>query len=270
VTGAERREDVRSWTTSAVTIVTLAFLLLPQVILLVESFTASNYLAFPPARYGLRWYAFILSDTEWLDALSRTLVVAAIVTPATLLIALAAAYALDRGPTRGRGVLFTILIAPMVLPHVVLGLGLFQVAFWSHMEDTLTAYVLAHTTIALPYAIITIGASLQGFDRRLEEAARSLGAAPWRAVLHVTIPAIRPGLVAAAIFSFVTSFDEFIITYFLSTRRATLPIQIFNSLSFQLDPSIAAVSGLTLMLTAGLTLYLMAGGQIASGNRVIR
>src|SRR5205807_7729515 len=133
-----------------------------------------------------------------------------------------------------------------VLPHVVLGLGQFQVAFWSHMQDTITAYVLAHITIALPYAIITIGASLQVFDRRLEEAALNLGATPWRSVWHVLLPVIRPGLVAAGIFTFITSFDEFIITYFLSTRRVTVPIQIFNSLSFQLDPSIAAISGLTL------------------------
>jgi putative spermidine/putrescine transport system permease protein len=270
VTDAENRKDVTNWATGSVAVVTLAFLLLPQVILVVESFTADNYLAFPPARYGLRWYAFILSDEDWLDALRRSLLVAAIVTPVTVLLGLAAAYALDRGPTGGRRIIFTLLIAPMVLPHVVLGLAQFQVVFWSHMQDTVTAYVLAHVTIALPYAIITIGASLQVFDRRLEEAAQSLGAAPWRAVLHIMLPVIRPGLVAAAIFAFITSFDEFIITYFLSTRRVTIPIQIFNSLSFQLDPSIAAISGLTLMLTVGLTGFLMAGGQIFSANRIVR
>ncbi len=270
MTGAQNREDARGWVTGSVAVVTLAFLLLPQIILLVESFTADSYLAFPPTRYGLRWYAFILSDDDWLDALRRSLLVAAIVTPVTLLLGLMAAYALDRGPPRGRRTIFTLLIAPMILPHVVLGLAQFQVVFWSHMQDTVTAYVLAHVTIALPYAIITIGASLQVFDRRLEEAAQSLGAAPWRAAFHVMLPVIRPGLVAATIFSFITSFDEFIITYFLSTRRVTVPIQIFNSLSFQLDPSIAAISGLTLMLTIGLTGFLMAGGQIASGGRILR
>lgn len=270
MTGASNREDVKGWATTSVALVTLAFLLLPQLILLIESFTADSFLEFPPKRYGLRWYGFIFSDSDWVGALQRSLIIAAIVTPVTLLLGLAAAYGLDRGPRRGRRLIFTLLVAPMVLPHVVLGLGQFQVAFWSHMQDTNEAYVLAHITIALPYAIITIGASLQAFDRRLEEAALNLGATYWRAVLHVLLPVIRPGLVAAGIFTFITSFDEFIITYFLSTHRITVPIQIFNSLSFKLEPSIAAISGLTLILTVGLTAILVARGQIVGGNRVIR
>jgi putative spermidine/putrescine transport system permease protein len=269
--GAGRREDVKGWATGGIAVATLAFLLLPQLILLIESFTADSFLAFPPKRYGLRWYGLILSDQDWLQSIKLSLIVAAITTPVTLLLGLAAAYGLDRGPQRGRRLIFTLLVAPMVLPHVVLGLGQFQVAFWTHMQDTVPAYVLAHITIALPYAIITTGASLQVFDRRLEEAALNLGATPWRSIWHVLLPAIRPGLVAAGIFTFITSFDEFIITYFLSTRRVTVPIQIFNSLSFQLDPSIAAISGLTLMLTVGLTGILIARGQIVGGGgRVLR
>lgn len=265
-----RREDIGGWATKSVATITLGFLVLPQIILVVESFTADGFLAFPPARYGLRWYGFIFSDLEWLAAIQRSLLVAAITTIVTLPLGFAAAYGLDRGPRRGRRLIFTLLIAPMVLPHVVLGVGQFQVAFWSHMQDTILAYALAHITIALPYAIITIGVSLQGFDRRLEEAALNLGATPWRAMIYVTLPMIRTGLVAAAIFSFITSFDEFIITYFLSTRRVTVPIQIFNSLSFQLDPSIAAISGLMLMITLGLTGILIARGQVIGGSRIIQ
>jgi putative spermidine/putrescine transport system permease protein len=115
-----------------------------------------------------------------------------------------------------------------------------------------------------------VGASLQGFDRSLEEAAQSLGAPPWRALAHVTVPIIRPGIVAGAIFTFITSFDEFIITYFLSTHKVTLPIQIFSSLTYQLEPSISAVSGMTLMITGLLTGLLLARGQILAGPRLIR
>lgn len=255
------RDERSGLTVRSVALLALVFLVLPQFILLIESFTADNYLTFPPNRYGLRWYAFIMTDADWLAAIGRSLVVAAIVTPLTILIGTSAAFALDRGPRRGRRVLYALLIAPMVLPHVVLGIGQFQIAFWTHMQDTLVAYVLAHLTIALPYAIITIGASLQVFDRRTEEAAQSLGAAPWRAVLYVTLPVLRPALVASCIFAFITSFDEFIITYLLSTRQVTVPIQIFNSLSFRLEPSVAAMSGLTLMLTAALTVVLIARGQ---------
>jgi len=270
MTGAAARDDLRPWASHGAAAVVLAFLMLPQAILLIQSFTRDNYLAFPPAHYGLRWYGVILSDPAWLDALGRSLLIAAIVTPLTLGLGAAAAYGLDRGPARGRRALYTVLVAPMILPHVVLGLGQFQVAFWSRLQDTVPVYVLAHLTVALPYAIITIGASLQGFDRRLEEAAQSLGASPWRSVRHVTLPVLRPGLVAAAIFAFITSFDEFIITYFLSARRITVPIQIFNSLSFNLEPSVAAISGLTLIVTAGLTGLLIARGQVVAAGRAVR
>lgn len=256
--------------THGVAAVTLLFLVLPQVILLIKSFTADSFLTFPPSRYGLRWYAFILSDPDWVAALARSLLIAAVVTPLTILLGLAAVFALDRGPGRGRRAIYTLLVAPMILPHVVLGIGQFQTAFWTHMQDTLTAYVLAHLTVALPFAVITLGASLQVFDRRIEEAAQSLGATPWRAIRYVTLPALRPAIVAAAIFAFITSFDEFIITYLLSTRQVTVPIQIFNSLSFQLEPSVAAISGLMLILTAALTAILIARGVVAGTSPIAR
>ena len=264
------REDVKGWVTRGIAGATLVFLVLPQFILLIESFTADNHLTFPPSRYGLRWYGYILTDPDWVGALVRSMVVASVVTPLTVLIGLAAAFALDRGPRRGRRAIYTLLIAPMILPHVVLGLGQFQIAFWTHMQDTLAAYTLAHLTIALPYAIIIIGASLQVFDRRVEEAAQSLGAVPWRAVVYVTLPALSPSLIATAIFAFITSFDEFIITYLLSTRQVTIPIQIFNSLSFQLEPSVAAISGLTLIVTAALSGILIARGQLPGAPQAMR
>ena len=270
MTPTTRREDYRGRPSALVTGAVVLFLIAPQLILLWQSFTAEPHLSFPPAAYGLRWYRYVLTSPDWTQAIARSLLVAGIVTPLTLLIGAAAALGLDRGPLRGRRALYTTLISPMILPHVVLGLAMFRVALWFDVQDTVLGYVLAHLTISVPYVVITVGASLQSFDRSLEEAAQSLGASPWRALCHITLPVIRPGIVAGGIFTFITSLDEFIITYFLSTHKVTLPIQVFSSLTYQLEPSISAVSGLTLMITGLLTGLLVARGQILGGQRIVR
>jgi putative spermidine/putrescine transport system permease protein len=129
---------------------------------------------------------------------------------------------------------------------------------------------VAHTTITIPYAIITIGASLQTLDRNLEEAAQILGASYFKTIFFITIPLIKSGLIGAFIFSFIISFDEFIVTYFLATFNQTLPIQIYSTLMFQLEPSIASISTLMLALTALLTLVLMSRGQLVSFGKIIK
>lgn len=266
----ERVEYRRGRTVSLLTALALIFLVAPLIIVVVQSFTAESYLVFPPASYGVRWYRHIFRDNAWQQAILLSLAIAATVTPLSLGLGTAAALALDRGPLKGHRAIYTILISPMILPGVVLGLGLLRVFLWLNLADRFLGFTLAHLTITIPYVVITVGASLANFDRSTEEAARSLGASPWRAIWHVTLPMIRPGLIGGGIFAFITSFDEFIITYFLATYYVTLPIQIFNSLSYQLDPSIAAVSGLTIMITALLTTVLVFRGEVASGGRVLR
>jgi putative spermidine/putrescine transport system permease protein len=251
-----------SWLVSGIAVAILAFLLVPQVILLIQSFTAEDYLSFPPKSFGLKWYRYIASDQDWRRALTTSLVVAALSTPLALLVGTAAAVGLDRGPEPGRRLLRAILASPMVLPHVVLGLAIYRV-FLSvvAIDDTVIGFVIAHLLLAIPYVVVTVGASLQTFDMTLEEAAQSLGASPGKAFLYITLPTIAPGLLAGAIFAFITSFDEFIVTYFLASRNVTIPIQIFGSLSYQIEPSIAAVSGLTLVVTAALSALLVLRGQ---------
>ena len=264
---ADRSDSLVRWPSYvllAITIATATFLFAPLVIVIIQSFTDATYLAFPPPSFGTRWYEDVVTADEWRDAFRTSIAVAVLVTPLSLVIGTMAALGLDRGPLRGRRTLFAILVAPMILPHIVLGLALFRVALYLQATDSIAAYTIAHLTITVPYVVITVGASLQNFEISLEEAARSLGASPVRALLHVTLPIIRPGLIGGAIFSFIISFDEFIITFFLSTFELTLPIQIFSTLMFQVEPSIAAVSTLMLAFTALLTLLLMWRGQIVS------
>lgn len=247
----------------------LIFLLAPQVVLLVQSFTAETYLSFPPRSFGLRWYAFVAGDETWRRAIVTSLLVASVSTPLALLLGGAAALALDRGPARGRGALKGALISPMVLPHVVLGLSLYRVFLAIALDDTFTGFVAAHLLLSLPYVVVTVGASLQTFDLAQEEAARSLGASPARAFRYVTLPAIMPGVLAGMIFAFVTSFDEFIVTFFLASRKVTIPIQIFGSLSYQIEPSIAAMSGYTMLITVALSAVLVVKGHFGSNKEAL-
>lgn len=244
----------------------LIFLLAPQIILLIQSFTAEDYLSFPPRQFGLRWYLHVASDPAWRRALTTSLIVAGVTTPLAIVIGTLCAVGLDRGPAKGRGAMRALLVSPMVLPHVVLGLALYRVYLSVALDDTLLGFIAAHLLLAIPYVIVTVGAGLQSFDRAQEEAAQSLGASPVRAFLYVTVPALTPGILAGAIFAFITSFDEFIVTYFLASRNVTVPIQIFGSLSYQIEPSIAAVSGLTMIVTTGLSLMLVMKGKFGSGE----
>jgi putative spermidine/putrescine transport system permease protein len=248
---------------SMLALLTIIFLVTPQIILLIESFTSGDYLAFPPPRLGLRWYWEVLTDETWRGALIRSLLVAMVVTPVALVLGTSAAFALDRGlPGVGRP-LRAALVSPMVLPHVVLGLAIYRVFLPVRLDDTIFGFIIAHLLLCVPYVIVIVGASLQTFDRSLEEVAQSLGASPWQAVFHVTLRVVAPALLASGIFAFITSFDEFIVTYFLATRNVTVPIQIFSSLSYQLEPSVAAVSGLTLIVTIILCTLLVARGTLA-------
>ncbi len=247
-----------------------AFLLLPLVILCIQSFTAESFLSFPPPSYGTRWYRHVAAAANWREAALSSLVIAAIVTPLSLVLGTLAALGLDRGPMRGRGVLYGILISPMILPHIVLGLGIFRIALDLHIDDSLLSIVPAHLTITVPFVVISVGASLQSFDTGLEKAAQSLGASPLRALWHITLPIIRPGLVGGGIFAFIMSFDEFIITYFLSVQTRTLPLEIFSTLRYQVSPAIAAVSALTIAFSAALTVALMMRGQVISAGRIVR
>lgn len=240
------------------------FLIAPQLVLVVQSFTAEDYLSFPPKIFGLRWYRHILTDEIWRRAFLTSLFVAGLTTPLGLILGASAALGLARGPLRGRKLVRTVLISPMVLPHIVLGLALYRVFLSLALDDTVSGFLIAHLLLVIPYVVVTVGASLQTLDPALEEAAESLGASAFKAFWYVTLPNIVPGLLAGAIFAFITSFDEFIVTYFLASRNVTVPLQIFGSLSYQVDPSIAAVSGLTLFVTAALSIILVLRGQFAA------
>ena len=164
-----------------------------------------------------------------------------------------ASFGLTRGTFRGREALRALFLTPMILPVVVLAVALYAFFLRLHLNGTFIGFVLAHLVIALPFSIIAISNALERFDRDIETAAIVCGASPLEAKIRVTLPGIRLGLISAAIFSFLASWDEVVIAIFMaSPDLQTLPVRIYGTLRQDLSPVIAAVSTLLIALTAGL------------------
>lgn len=238
------------------TTLVLAFLLAPLAVLVVSSFNSTASLAFPPQGFSLRWYSQVLSSQDWLVSfqLSGLLVLLVVIT--TLLIATPAGYALTRAKFRGRSVITGLALAPLLVPEIIIALGLLYYLQGLHLINTVAGLWLAHSLIALPYALRAIMVSAAGLDPALERAAASLGANRVRTFWTVTLPLMRPGIVAGAVFAAVTSLGEIAITALISgANTVTVPVRIFSAVQFQLDPSVAAVS--TLLMAASVIVLLV-------------
>jgi putative spermidine/putrescine transport system permease protein len=226
------------------------YLLAPILIVIPVSFSSATYLVFPPRGFSLRWYANFFSLRELTDALALSVRLALAVTVAATTIGTMAAFALVRYRVPCRNAVRTVLMSPMVLPGVVLGIGF--LIFFSRMRaiHTFGSLFLAHLMVTLPYVIRTVSATLVGFPRVLEEAGASLGASPLSVFRTVTLPIAKPGILAGAIFAFIVSFDELVISIFLTgPKLSTLPVEIYNYIEFTSDPTIAAISAILVVLT---------------------
>lgn len=243
------------WVLLAIGTVVALFLLLPIVFTVALSFGNSQWLIFPPPGWTLEWYRQLLTDAGWLDSLLTSAKLAVIVTVLSVLIGFLASLALVRGKFRGRNAVQAFFLTPMVLPVVVLAVALYAFFLRIGLNGTMTGFVIGHLIIALPFSIISISNSLTSFDTALEDAALICGASPLAVKLRVTLPAIRLGLFAAAIFSFLASWDEVVVSIFMaSPTLQTLPVRIWATLRQDLTPVVAAASSLLVGLTTILML----------------
>ncbi|WP_145145080.1 ABC transporter permease [Roseomonas gilardii] len=245
------------------------FLVLPLAIVIPVSFSQSALLQFPPRGVSLRWYRVLFDDPQWMAAFRNSLSIGLMVAFVSVVLATMAALALSRRPVPGAAALRALLLAPLVVPVVISAVALFYLFSLLGLTGTTPALVIAHTVLTFPYCIIVVGAALERLDPRQEQAAMSLGAGPLRCFLHVTLPTIRPAVLAAWIFAFLISFDEVVVSMFLaSPATETLPVKMWQGIRFDLDPTIAAVSTL-LVLFSGL--LVMAGDllrrRVAGGRR---
>jgi len=226
------------------------FLLLPIIFIAALSFGSSQWLIFPPPGWTLRWYEELFNDPRWLASAFTSLKIAVIVTVLSVSIGFFAALGLNRGHFKGREALRVLFLTPMILPVVVLAVALYALFLKLNLAGTTLAFVIAHVIIALPFAILAIGNALEGFDKAIEDAAILCGASPWQARLKVTLPGIKHGLLTAAIFSFLASWDEVVLAIFMaSPTLQTLPVKIWTTLRQDLTPVIAAASTLLIVFT---------------------
>jgi putative spermidine/putrescine transport system permease protein len=235
------------------------FLVLPIVVIIVTSFGKDAFGAFPPEGWTLNWYqAVFAKDSGWPAALSLSALVASITTVFSLILAITAATALTRSELPLRSAVYALVLGPLLIPQVVIALGLFLLFEPAAMLGSPIAIALGHTVLASPIAVMILIATFRGIDERLEDAAASMGAGRLTIARRITFPLAAPGMVAAAVFSFITSFDEFFIAQFLSSgTTVTLPVQMFNSLAFDIDPTVTAISAV-LIAFAVLALVLVA------------
>ncbi|KUO14303.1 ABC transporter permease [Streptomyces dysideae] len=254
---------------TTVATVILLFLALPIAVILVTSFSNNAFASFPPDAWTLNWYKALFADgSKWPAALSLSALVAALSTVFSLIIGVTAATALTRSELPLRSAVYALVLGPLVIPQIVTALGLFLLFEPAAMLGSPIAIALGHTVLASPIAVLILIATLRGIDERLEDAAASMGAGRLTIARKITFPLAAPGMIAAAIFSFITSFDEFYISQFLSSvDTVTLPVQVYNSLTFEIDPSVTAVSAI-LIAFAILALGLVALARwIGSGRQ---
>lgn len=243
-------------------VVIMVLLVAPTLIVIPMSFSDSQYLEFPPETWSLRWYRHYFGSAEWMQATRTSFKVAVLTMLVATPIGVLAAYGLHASRVRLVQAAFLFLLTPMMVPVVLVAIGAFYAYARLNMLYSLTGLVLAHTVLALPLVVIVTGSALKGFDTSLEVAARSLGAPRWKAFLTITLPQIRFAVVTSALLAFLTSFDEVVVAMFLSGGdNPLLTRNMFNALRDQIDPTIAAISTLMILLTTLMMLLVQIFGQ---------
>ncbi len=228
----------------------LALLVLPVLAVVPASFNHATFIRLPPDRVSLRWYDNFLADPEWLGALTASLNVALLAMLIAVIAGTLAAIALERLPPRWRAPLVGLVLSPLIVPVIMLAIALYYVARHTGLHGTVLGLALGHAVLCLPFVVINVGVSLKGIDPNLLRAAEGLGAGPWHGFRTVTLPLIIPGLAGGAVFAFVTSFDEVVLSIFLAGIQAkTLPVKMWEIIRVEFTPVAAVASTVLLALT---------------------
>lgn len=245
----------------------LLFLVAPTMVVLALSLNGGDYLRFPPRELSLRWYGVFLGDQHWTGALWRSTILASVAASLATAIGTGAAWHFVHAPGIVARFVRVIAISPILLPPIVLGVGSFVAYSNLGLYGNPIALVLTHTVLGVPYALTLGGIAISRLDKRLEMAARGLGASPFRTAIVITLPRLAPTLATSWGLAFLTSFDEVVITSFILPRGlgSTLPIQLMSQLQSALTPLIAAVSGVLVLAAVGAAI--IGGWRLVPGRR---
>ena len=242
-------------------------MLLPILVVLPLSIGENRIMSFPPQGFTLEWYTAVIESPRWASRLAASLQVGIATAIFATVLGTMTAVGLSRARVRGKRIVYGLMLLPLIIPSVTIGIGMYfvwiegwrigPVEIGGNLTGSPLGYTLAHTVLALPYPFITVTASLATVDRNLELAAGSLGASPWTSFRRITLPLIAPGVVAGAILSFLTSWDEVIVAILMATPRfATIPVELFGQIRQSPTPTAAALS--TLLMVAGVVTFVAA------------
>lgn len=235
----------------------LGFLLVPIVVIVPLSFADSSFLVYPIPGWSLRWYENLFTSDDWIRAARNSFIVAPLATLIATVLGTLAAVGLARTDFPFKGLLMSLLIAPMVVPIVVVGVAAYLFFAPLGLVDSYAGLIIVHAALGAPFVLTTVLATLQGFNHNLVRASLSLGAHPVTTFMRVTLPVIAPGVISGALFAFATSFDEVVVTLFLAgPDQVTLPRQMFTGIRENITPTIAAVATLLILFTTSLLLVL--------------
>jgi putative spermidine/putrescine transport system permease protein len=230
---------------SGICILVALYLLAPLAVVVIVSFSAASFLQFPPPGLSLRWYQNLFADSSWMRSITVSIEILVPASLAATLMGTAAAYAMIRGRIPGATVISACLILPIVVPAIITAAGLYGVYRGLGLNGTLTGLIIGHTVLIMPYVVMTVSASLRTLDARLEDAATTLGAPPWAGFRRVTLPLLLPSIMSGLLFAMVVSFDELIVSLFVSTARIRpVAVQMWSNVRGDFDPTIAAIATL--------------------------
>jgi putative spermidine/putrescine transport system permease protein len=234
----------------ALCVLVLGYLILPILIIVPLSLSSATFLTFPLPGLSLRWYEELFTSAPWQLSLRNSLIVASAVTVLASALGTLAALGLTRACLPGHGLLMALIVSPMIVPLVIVAVGVYFAYAPFGLTGSLIGLTLAHTALAVPFVVITVSATLAGFDPNQTRAGASLGASPVVVFFKITLPLILPGVISGALFAFVTSFDEVVIALFLTgPAERTLPRQMFNGIRENISPVIAAAATLLILLS---------------------
>jgi putative spermidine/putrescine transport system permease protein len=228
----------------------ILFLTLPLVVVFPISFTPHRYLSLPDGAWSLRHYATLIDDPSWRNSIRDSLITGVASTVIAVVLGTMTAIGCWRLSSRLSETVRILMLTPMIVPSIVHALGFYQVWVQFNLIDTYTGLIIAHAMKSTPYVVISVSAALANVDLKLEQAARSLGAKVVQALWMVIIPAARPGILAGAVFAFALSWDELVVNLFITSRNVyTLPRKIWDGIQDNIDPAVASVAAVLIVLT---------------------
>ncbi|MGF6976185.1 putative spermidine/putrescine transport system permease protein [Paraburkholderia sp. JPY465] len=233
-----------------ISLAVLLFLVLPVLVVMPLSFSSQPYFTYPLPGLSLRWYQDFLGSPDWMLALKNTLITAFSSTAIATVLGVTASLGLTSPRLKGKAVITGLLVSPMIVPLIITAVGVYFAFSPLGLTSSLTGLILAHASLGVPFVVVTVTATLAGFNETLSRAGRSLGASPLRVFLQVKLPIIAPGVISGALFAFATSFDEIVVALFLTgPDQKTIPRQMWSGIREQLSPTILAVATILVVIS---------------------